>query len=179
MPARYARLRRPARERLRGPDEGSGAPTDEHTWRRALRPRLTTDRAHAPFDAVYAGTGGVDGGDAHQRPDRACWADVQTFHDQGTPDVFVGDTGFTKATDSPIAPGTAGRYEDTGLRWSTSGCDGCPAVRILRLRHGSDSRSPRAAPHIELLFRGVRRRCRPVRQDRRALTFPGPRPSRP
>ncbi|MFD3616008.1 hypothetical protein ACFWWT_12345 [Streptomyces sp. NPDC058676] len=169
----YARTEWFPDEQLWLPDEAMGAPADAHAWRERCALRLSTDRARTLFDAAYAGTEGVDEGDAPTGDrDEAWWADVQTFYDQDTPDVFVGDTGSHKATDSPIEPGTAGRHEDTGLWWASSVCDGSPAVHVLRLHYGYDSWSARAAPHLMQLFRGyvtdvaARRSCTD-------LKFPG------
>ncbi|AVH57841.1 hypothetical protein C4B68_21065 [Streptomyces dengpaensis] len=170
----YARVERSSREQLWFPDEAMAAPADDHVWRERCALLLTADRARALFDASYAGTEGVDEGDAPTGdPDEAWWADVQTFYEQDSPDVYIGDTGSSKAIGPPIQPGTAGRDGGNGLWWATSVCDGSPAVHVLRLHYGYDSWSSRAAPHFERLFRAnvtdvaARRACTDLR-------FPSP-----
>lgn len=125
------------------PDEAMGAPVDRHVRQERCALRLSTDSARRLFDEAY-----TDTDDAPPTADDLWWADVQTFYDQ---DVYIGSTGSTKATDTPLAPGTAGRYPDTALWWATSVCDARPAVHVLRVDYGYDSL--RAAPHVEQLFR--------------------------
>ncbi|GAA3819104.1 hypothetical protein ACFS5L_43775 [Streptomyces phyllanthi] len=150
----YGRLESPSREQLWMPDEAMGAPADPHVFRERCALLLTTDSARTLFDTAYAGTEGVSDDEAPSGdPSEAWWADVQTFYDQDSPSVYVGSTGSSKATDSPLAPGTAGRHKDSGLWWATSVCADEPAVHVLRLHYGYSSLSERAAPHFERLFR--------------------------
>ncbi|MEU6374041.1 hypothetical protein [Streptomyces sp. NPDC046909] len=103
-------------------------------------------RAHVPWLPDEAMGAPVDGRVWRERCalrlGEEKWADVQTFYDE---DVRLGDAA------SPVAPGTAGRAADSALWWATSVCDGTPAVHVLRVDYGADSRA--ASPHFEQVFR--------------------------